>query len=181
MLSTSFYNHLRITKTSTLPWHHSVQHRGECVWKGGWVENGIGTFGRDGGEKCGGAPLETGRDWLDPVCLKVWDLRNQRFAVPLHCEWPEGQCIYIQLGHQSLWTTRLLGGCFQAVAPHGEWKRSRQQLYIQRCHWHLWQSTNVAHGVVLGQRDDHPTDSVRHDNWQHLGWKFGTLAELWKG
>ena len=212
MLSTSFYNHLRITKTSTLPWHHSVQHRGECVWKGGWVENGIGTFGRDGGEKCGGAPrqwsfngndrktqtgsqssrrhrqmdvtiyiLETGRDSLDPVCLKVWDLRNQRFAVPLHCEWPEGQCIYIQLGHQSLWTTRLLGGCFQAVAPHGEWKRSRQQLYIQRCHWHLWQSANVAHGVVLGQRDDHPTDSVRHDNWQHLGWKFGTLAELWKG
>lgn len=30
--------------------------------------------------------LETGRDSLDPVCLKVWDLRNQRFAVPLHCE-----------------------------------------------------------------------------------------------
>ena len=39
----------------------------------------------------------------------------------------------------------------------------------------------MAHGVVLDQRDDHPTDSVRHDHWQHLGSKFGTLAEVWKG
>ena len=63
--------------------------------------------------------------------LALRDAFVARFVLLSLCfDWTGGQCIYLQLCYQGLWTTRLLGSCVRTITPHERGRDSRKQLHL---------------------------------------------------